>query len=165
MYRNRGRNEGLGADPSYLRESIYALQPIVDSWNGFAPSTPAATPVLTPTLASTPVPTPTPAPSPLATPIPTPIATPTPSPIPTPIATPTPAALPNPEAAALWIEREQEARQEYAKVWMTLPQAKRAEFHEAEIDFDVTIRRFAAPERIRAIRKRIEYFKSLGAKE
>jgi hypothetical protein len=27
MYRNRGRKEGFGADPSYLRESIYALQP------------------------------------------------------------------------------------------------------------------------------------------
>jgi hypothetical protein len=83
----------------------------------------------------------------------TPTGTPTPRPTPTPY----------PEAAGVWIEREKEARQEYARVWMTLPEAKRLQLHEDEINFDVTIRRFAPPEMIRAIRNRIEYFKKMGA--
>jgi hypothetical protein len=92
-------------------------------------------------------------------------ATPTPSPTPTPTSATTPAPTPYPGTESLWVEREHEARQDYAKVWITLPQAKRDQLREAEIDFNDTVSRFAPPERIRAIRNRIEYFRSLGAKE
>jgi hypothetical protein len=45
----RDQKSGTATDPSYLRKSVYALQPIVDEWNGIAPSTPAPTPTPVPT--------------------------------------------------------------------------------------------------------------------
>jgi thiol-disulfide isomerase/thioredoxin len=62
LYRDQKR--GTGTDPSYLRKSVYALQPIVDEWNGVAPTpTPTPTPALTSTSTPTPVPTPVPTPT------------------------------------------------------------------------------------------------------
>jgi hypothetical protein len=45
----RDQKSGTATDPSYLRKSVYALQPRVDEWNGIAPSTPAPTPTPVPT--------------------------------------------------------------------------------------------------------------------
>jgi hypothetical protein len=70
----------------------------------------------------------------------------------------------DPILAAQLSAQEQEIRQEYARVWMTLPQTLRNQLHEAEIDFDVATRRLSPTDRIKALKNRIEYFKSLGAK-
>ena len=106
-----------------------------------------------PTLAPTPTPTPTPSP----TPTPTPVPTPTPTPVPTPTPTPTP----YPEAADLWREREHVVKQEYDKAWTALPDATRLQLHDGEVTFRVTIKTFDPPTRMRTLKKRIEYLKSL----
>jgi hypothetical protein len=93
--------------------------------------------------------------------VPSTLPSPTPIPIPTPTPTPAPAPTPYPEAADLWREREHVVKQEYDKAWTALPDATRLQLHDEEVTFRDTIKSFDPPTRMRTLKKRIEYLKSL----
>jgi hypothetical protein len=82
----------------------------------------------------------------------------TPAFTPAPMETPTP----YPEAADLWREREHVVKQEYDKAWTALPDATRLQLHDEEVTFRDTIKTFDPPTRMRTLKKRIEYLKSLA---
>jgi hypothetical protein len=79
--------------------------------------------------------------------------------VPTP--SPTPAITPDP----ILVKQEQTIRQQYTKMWMTLPEERRLELHDEEVKFEATLKSEQIQSRIQAIRDRIAYFRSLEADE
>ncbi len=137
LYRDQKR--GTGTDPSYLRKSVYALQPIVDEWNGIAPSTPAPTP---------------------SAPTPTPVPTPTPTPTPTPVPTPTAGAADTYKAliprTAQEIEKINALRHEYVNEWSKLTERYRNWYNDQDADFETQTIRSTGAEEIALLHNRID---------
>jgi hypothetical protein len=75
---------------------------------------------------------------------------------------PIPTATPYPESAELWKAREQAARQEYDRAWMSLSEATRLRLRDDEARFQDTLKGFDPAVRIRALRYRLELIKQGG---
>jgi len=149
-----------GGDPSYLRKSVYALQPIVDKWNNGKPISGRA-PTPNPNATATPAPTPTSKPTPVLTPKPKPTPTSVPTPTPQPTSTPAPEPTSTPLSQSDWDERLQSVRERYETLWNTLPKSTRDAIQPDEQDFQNRLRECSPDQRVALLVDRMQYLLTL----
>jgi hypothetical protein len=79
----------------------------------------------------------------------------------TPAPAPAPPSTSSPAAAEFSKENEHAVNREYDTAWTALPETTRSQLHDDEVTFRNTLKTFDPPTRIRTLKERIEYLKSL----